>query len=423
MEVFSWKEGASPPLIGAHSRTKLTIYGEYIRSYILERVQFGMERFRINIVDGFCGGGLFRTGKGLFVPGSPITILEAIADAEREINSSRDKPIWVEYRLYCYDQDAEAIEYLRSRLIEEGYGSQIGTAIFLERANFSQIAHRLVPTLAAQTGKTIFILDQLGYGAVSFDTLRRIFSTLDRPEVILTFAYEWLTSFVGQYAEICRRFRDLSIIPPPEAAYLRAVGGRYGVQRFIQTHLIQEFRQVAPFFTPFFLTSRTEGAVRGSNLKYWLVHLAAHERANDVMKRVHWGVSNHSAHFLGAGLEMLGFDPDKGSEVTPYLFGEVDQFSTRQALLQDIPRFIADRERWTTVGKLWEESCNETPSTSQMQGSAIAELAASGELEVTGGGGGEKRGGAVTRTDLVRLPLQKSFFFMLPDRSASARPA
>lgn len=412
MTAFDWSPSQKPG-IAEHSRAKLAIYNSYIKNYIRERVIVGMDRFRFNVVDGFCGGGSYQDGGQDTVLGSPLIILEAVRQAEIELNVGRQKHLSIEMNLYCFDQSQDAINSLRATLIDEGYEDRIDKSIFLKRANFSQIAKRLVGQLTQVSGKTIFVLDQKGFAAVSFDTLRAIFMQLDRPEVILTFGYEWLTSFVSRYEDVCRRFNDLAIQPPSEADYMAAVGGKHGVSRFIQKHLIDAFRAIAPFFTPFFVTSRHDGALRGSNLKYWLVHLSAHERANDVMKGVHWSVGTHSAHFLGPGLDMMGYDPWKvGSTEHPYLFGDEDAQLTQTSLLDDIPRFVTDHNGWMTAGALWEATCNETPSTSAMQGEALRSLAKFNELDLLGPSGGIKRGGPVRRTDILRLKPQKSFSFM-----------
>ena len=413
MSAFDW--GAdSTPLIGLHSQVKLNIIYEYVKAYILERASvFGMDRLCLNIVDGFAGGGKYRDAQGNLVLGSPLTIINAIEAAEREICASRTKSLKVEYKLYCYDYDVNAIDSLRSTLIDAGFQAELGSRIILERANFSQIAPRLINQLKTDGAKSIFLLDQLGYGFVSFDTLRKIFGDLDRPEVILNFGYEWLTGFVSEYTSLRRHLANLAVEPPDQSEYMRFMGGKFGSARFIQSFLLREFMKVAPFFTPFFIASRSVGPFRGSNLKYWLIHLAAHERANDVMKRVHWSVQNHSAHFMGIGLEMMGFDPDKiGAEYQPFLFGDPDRGAAGSALLDDIPRFLRPKDGWLTPDALWHLTCNGTTSTSQMQRDVLQALSGYGEIEVLGKGGGSKRGGQVFKGDLIRLSPQPAFYFM-----------
>lgn len=408
---FNWST-KSPPIIGDHSRTKLTVYSEYIRRYILERVSLQMDRFSINIVDGFCGGGHFLNATGDDVAGSPLIILEAVEAARKEIAIDRRKPLTINLRLYCFDADHNAIDKLRSALIACGYGAELDRTIFLERAVFSQRVRRLVAELERRPGRTIFLLDQLGYGQVSFDALRLIFEKLNKPEIILTFAYEWLTAFVSSYKNLYKQLDRLAVRAPTEQAYNDALGGPHGASRFIQSYLIGEFRETASYFTPFFITSRNTSGAKGSNLKYWLVHLADHERANDVMKQVHWALSNHSAHFGGAGLDMLGYDPYKRGDSTAYLFGASDSERTESALMDDLPRLLRRQDKWITAASIWEQTCNETPSTSDMQAKILKILGDSKELEIIGALGGAKRGGEIVKQDQIRLALQPSFYFM-----------
>jgi len=423
MSKYNWAAEKRANL-AEHSLVKHQIYAQYLKNYVVERTtRFGMENFRLNVVDGFCGGGAYTTSSGEKALGSPIVALNALYEAASEINAGRTKPINFDFRLLCYDKNQTALDRLRSELIEAGYEAEIDRTIHIQRSHFSQVAKRVVDRLHAEPGRTIFLLDQYGYGAVTFDTLKYIFSTLSQPEVILTFGYDWLANFVGTYESVCAKFNTLALPPPPYEEYLKACGGKFGVPFFIQRQLTREFRNVAQFFTPFFITSRDDGPLRGSNLKYWLVHLAQHERANDVMKRTHWGVHNHSAHFGGDGLQMLGYDAyQKGLAGQAHLFGEIDQARTHYALLEDIPK-VLEPEAWVRVDSLWRNTCNETTSTSEMQRAALRALVEAKELEVLGPSGGSKRGLTVAKADLIRVPVQASFHFMKNPLPAHLHPS
>src|SRR6185503_3140773 len=67
------------------------------------------------------------------------------------------------------------------------------------------------------------------------------------------------------------------------------------------------------FYTPFFIVSRD------SNRAYWFLHMANHETAHDVVKSLHWQIENHFQHFGSAGLNMLGYDPDRDPAITDQL--------------------------------------------------------------------------------------------------------
>ena len=80
---------------------------------------FGREQFRITLVDGFAGGGMYATGKA----GSPFVLLEAVETAEARINSGgREKPLAVDCHFYFVEEDPDAFECLATELEVEIQG-------------------------------------------------------------------------------------------------------------------------------------------------------------------------------------------------------------------------------------------------------------------------------------------------------------
>ena len=82
MKLFdwkNWKKGLLPPL-EPHSEGKLQVLRDYVEDYIciLCSDSFGRDIFRITIVDGFAGGGVYALDK----KGSPHVLLEAVETAE-----------------------------------------------------------------------------------------------------------------------------------------------------------------------------------------------------------------------------------------------------------------------------------------------------------------------------------------------------
>ena len=81
-QQFDWSSWRSklPPL-KAHSIAKLEVLRSYIEDYIviLCTGNPGQDRFRLTVVDGFAGGGIYEGQK----VGSPFVLLEAVKVAEQ----------------------------------------------------------------------------------------------------------------------------------------------------------------------------------------------------------------------------------------------------------------------------------------------------------------------------------------------------
>lgn len=59
---FRWRPGDPPPPIEEHSKAKLTVLRRYLRAYFDRlSVNPSREEFRLDLIDGFSGGGVFTT--------------------------------------------------------------------------------------------------------------------------------------------------------------------------------------------------------------------------------------------------------------------------------------------------------------------------------------------------------------------------
>ena len=73
---FSWHSDEPPPSIEAHSKAKLDVLRRYLRAYF-DRLNVNPQReeFKLDLVDGFAGGGTFLDGDEM-VSGTPLIMLE-----------------------------------------------------------------------------------------------------------------------------------------------------------------------------------------------------------------------------------------------------------------------------------------------------------------------------------------------------------
>lgn len=89
----------------------------------------------LTVVDGFCGGGVYRFG-GTDVEGSPFRLLRAVEAADQSLKDARAKGFSIRADSLFVDENPEHISFLRDVLSKRGYGSRIGKDIFIECATF-----------------------------------------------------------------------------------------------------------------------------------------------------------------------------------------------------------------------------------------------------------------------------------------------
>ena len=376
---YNW--GSGPAELDAHSLTKHAVLVEYLKRYFEQRTlnARARDRFRITLVDGFCGGGAYvLKGSGELVDGSPLRILRAVEEAQTRINVGRYKPLILDVQYIFVDQDSKAISHLREALIQRGYGAAIDQTIHLVCSKFAATSESIIKAIQVHTPKSptaLFFLDQYGYAEVPAPTIQSIFRQVRNAEIVLTFHVSSFGTYTND--ELVQRVSNSLRVD-----IHKHLGGRSiedikandaDWRRFIQGALYQGLVEGcdARYFTPFFI--RGAGSNHG---EYWLVHLSQHHRAQDVMKQVHWSHQNHFLHYGGAGLNMLaphtmGFmqEFDGG-----FRFDEVARHSSDSALVDQLGRHIVDSTKPQTVAALFAETCNGSPATADMYKGALEKL-------------------------------------------------
>ena len=196
-----------PPQIEAHSKAKLSVLRSYLRANFYRlNVYPGQEVFRLDLIDGFAGGGLFLDGKDP-LPGTPLIVLEEASDAEVRLNRGRSKRLHFDCKHYLVEKDANHAAHLHNTLKERGF-SVDGNGIVLRNAAFENEIDDILASIhnrQPHAGRSLFLLDQNGYSRVALYLIRRIFEKLEKVEVILTFAADALVRvkiFYGANATI-----------------------------------------------------------------------------------------------------------------------------------------------------------------------------------------------------------------------------
>lgn len=424
-----------PDFIGSHSKAKHEVIRDYVRRFLREvNKNPRRDRIRLNLVDGFSGGGVYRTGKdGERYYGSPVQLVEAMLEMERELQAARTKPFTLDWTLHLIDKSPSAISTLRRVLAERGHLGLVDQRIHIHRRAFEDAFPRLLERLKGD-GKAIFILDQYGYTGVPLSILSQIFGELEKPEVIMTFAFEYLSGFVQDFADLNASLVKFGLQPTPREEYEAALAAKGGLEFLVQRRLHGAFLSVATYFTPFFITSRddAETGKGGSNLAYWLVHLSEHHHARNVMAGLHWEKQNHFAHFGQVGQHMLGYDPLRdNTDRIPYLFDTSAYALTTAKLTEDLPRIIRDRhpDGIPLIDFFaLPEICNGSTADFEIYRQVLSSAATQGLLAIRTKNGGEKRKlASLSPRDVLFVPPTPTLFALrrpdlaMPDRFKGTR--
>ena len=403
---FRWHPAEPPPLVEEHSKAKLKVLRSYLRAYF-DRLNVNPQReeFKLDLVDGFAGGGTFLDGDDI-LSGTPLIMLEESEAARDRLNRNRTKPLRFDCKCYFVDVKEAHTDHLRKALTERGYEVD-DDKIVVRNAPFEEEIDNILTEVRQRqprAGRAIFLLDQTGFSQVGLALVARIFRELPAAEVILTFAADALINHLAETPQLIKAVAPIQLTDSQThdlIQYRDGDGGRALVQRTLRLHV----RTVtgAAYDTPFFIRPRQ------SRRALWFIHLSRHPTARDVMIQRHWDIQNTFEHYGPGDFGMLGWDALKDSRTLPlFHFEDLEAKKMQEQLLNSMPRelFGLASEGPVTVDAMRHAFANETAAPFSDLDKVVLQLAKEKEIEVLASDG-KVRSRTLSRlqpTDRIAFP-------------------
>lgn len=415
---FSWHPDEPPPPIEEHSKAKLTVLRSYLHAYFDRlNIKLARDEFKLDLIDGFAGGGIFQDGDDI-VSGTPLIMLEESKAAIERLSRVRTKPLRFDFKYYFVDKDAAHTDHLRKVLGERGY--QVNDEkIMVRNSRFENVVDDIITEVRRRqprAGRSIFLLDQYGYSKVGVALVTRIFRELPAAEVILTFAADILINLLSERPTFVQAVEPLGLTKPQirDLIQLRnGDGGRALVQRVMREHI----RTIthAAYDTPFFIRPRD------SRRALWFLHLSRHPTARDVMIQCHWNNFNTFEHYGSGDFDMLGWEALESKTLPLFRFGGLDAEAMRTQLLNSMPGklFSLASEAPITIDTMRHMLANETAAPFLDLDEILLQLSREKEIEILSPEG-KVRSRALKRlrpTDRIAFPKQ----LLLPATSRRRR--
>lgn len=424
-EKYEWDLSTGlHPKIDPHSKIKHKIIEDYIRLYIKTLMSNQkIPRIGISIVDGFCGGGLYRDDATEEIHyGSPIIALDTVHQTVAEINTERKQLREVIAKYFFVDIKGENINYLHAVLGAKGYSHLLNKDIFTLKSPFTNALPKLISAIKGLklSERALFLLDQYAYKDVPFSGIRTIFNEIANAEVLLTFNIDSLIDYLSDRKENRKALHNIDLekhIPwsllPEYKANMRHEW-QHLIQRFLAEGILKE--SGAEYMTVFFITPF------GSNPRtYWFIHLAKNYRANAVMKEIHWKYGNHFSHAMTPAL-FVGYDTNRDIQITDQQtlgFGEEHYFNSITSnrigaeLSELLPKQIYDSKP-QTFGSLMKNIANFTMANESIVRESLHMPILCQDIDVIDKDGRTKRrkGGSIRESDVLMPAAQRPMFFL-----------
>ena len=409
---FTWHRNGPLPIVRNHSKAKLVVLRRYLRAYF-DRLGSNPARddFRLDLIDGFAGGGAFLDGDAI-VSGTPLVMLEEARAAEERLNRNRTKALRFNCKFHFVDVNPDHTEHLRGLLSDRGYVVD-EKEIVIHDSTFESVADKIIADVLKRqprAGRALFLLDQCGFSQVTIERVARIFGRLPAAEVILTFAADALVNHLSESPAFIRSVGPIALTE----AHIRHLidlsngdGGRALVQRVLRAHIRKSTG--ATFDTPFFIRPKQ------SRRALWFLHLSRHPTARDVMIQCHWDSYNTFQHYGSGSLDMLGWDalnPSNGT-LPLFQFNELDADQMQSQLLDSMPAELHTlaAESPVTVDAMRYMLANRTAARFSDLDDVLLRLAREREIEVLAPNG-RVRSHNLSRlgpTDRIALPRMRLF--------------
>ena len=413
-ENHRWTPGGEPPRIRPHSLARHRVIDAYLRRYVEVLTQDPrIPEFRLTLVDGFSGGGVYRDWQtGERRNGSPLIMLNAMRDAAADAQKDRQKSFNLDVEYFFIEKAFDAFSVLQTTLDESEFHALLGQKAHLLQGVFVDHLPAILERIKERgRGKrAIFVLDQFGYTDVPMPQIRRIFQEIDNPEVILTFATDAMINYLSENEKTQKILERVGLTISPSDIANRKLMRDW--RRAIQLLLHEEIHQKsgARFYTPFFIRSPDE------HRDFWLIHLSGNAKARDVMVTQHWAEKTSFAHYGGSGLKMLGYDPNEDFSVTRqamlpgFYFDDTALASSHESLMEQLPERIFSHGSGIPFGEFFAGITNETPVTSEIIKDVLEELTLKGWLKVESRNGTRRKKRVQHRTDVIMPVKQRQLY-------------
>jgi len=355
-DKYAWLEGAPPPPLEEHSIVKHSIISEYIHRYICTLLAgFVWDNLKISIVDGFAGGGKYTNILNDSIEnGSPFLILNSVQEAQAylETKFERSKEVQAEY--YFVEKNTEYFQFLSSEIAKSQHREKLNKNLFLYNSSFHAVADKIIKRISERNKaqRCLFVLDQFAYKDVPFQYIKKAMTQLKNSEVLLTFGFESLQSFLSDNKKSRSAMKRIGLEPYIDWNRLEELKRNGFWHHLIQEQLSLAIKAAsgANHMTLFFIEPK-------KGWSYWLVHLSKQYKARSVMMDIHWDSANkvngQFSHVIGDGLFGLGFKASKVPKQATFEFDDVMEFDKDgqlrcvNALTKDLSRFIYNNQPLT----------------------------------------------------------------------------
>jgi|GEM_PF-645042 len=346
---YAWSaDGKDLPDIPTYAKAKHLVLQEYVKNWIKViggHCKYGPGKF--TLVDGFCGGGMYRDGNE-FWEGSSIRMIRMFEEGLATIQDRKEyyKP---DVKFIFIDNNIEHTECLKLQL------KNAGLEHYLTSGKCQIITNKFSDELdnclqEAKKGYSFFFLDP--FGLIEPATVREILS-LGRSEVLLVHMLSGLVRLITrrEEAQYQKFFHDLDADD-----YYREIADQKDFlqrQAYLRNQGLLLYRQEgnAAYAWTFAIMKNVK------TVEYYLIHLSSNKTALEVMKETlfHYNNLEYQYHY---GVYGFGFREMEyfANNLSIYNINEINIEICLNDLTEQLMEIIYSYEEGIRFDKLYLET-------------------------------------------------------------------
>ncbi|MCG2825254.1 MAG: three-Cys-motif partner protein TcmP [Thermoplasmatales archaeon] len=258
---------------------------------------------KLNYIDGFGGRGAYEDENGKIWYGSPILAAEIIKDNKKDAG------------LLIIDKEEENIENLKKVFEYKNLPQPV-----FKIADFDREINKILKG-ASNLAPTFFLIDPFGFSGIKYATLKRIMTSVKKPEILLTFMFNDINRFLllEQNEKI---MNDLFGTNEWKAlSNLKGVERESKLTKLYRSQLKRIAKFVFPYQIEFPKMRRTY---------YSLFHLTNHHKGASIMKSSFAKFNYGRVKYLGvrgSQLSLFEIGALKDREIEDFLVGKYQNTS------------------------------------------------------------------------------------------------
>ena len=376
-----WTADGQMPEIEPYTKVK----HELLESYLSDWVEtiIGNRSYtpnpKVTIVDGFCGGGIYKDGEDVW-EGSPIRIIRAIENGWKAVKER--KPYQNLDIAYLFvDRRQEHTESLEQEIRKHGYAYLLENKKCIVRTGyFEDQLNECLEWVKDRGGHSFFFLDP--FGSVDLPGMARAILSLKGTEVLLNHMHN--DAFVRPIVKAFKENRGWQYLDEYNLRKYYSFFAEYdnlpNLERQTLAHnaALQLYRERSnPRFAWTFAFMKNRDSVY-----YYLVHLSNHPTAISVMRRNLWMYNNLDYQFH-YGVFGLGYRTIEDFEKNFQLLNIEDRNRKicQEKLVEQLDRFIFNSNSFS-FKKIYEGTIDHHPATREDYMSVIHQGIIDGEWEM-----------------------------------------